>query len=125
MWKGKRTQDASFDFAPIESLLKKAVALDPALAEAHFQLGNLYSDQSKYSEAVPLYVQALERSPNLADAHYRLAQAYVHTGEKARAQEQFQVYQQLRSQQMAELDRQRAEIRQFVYSERDAGPAKP
>lgn len=125
MWKGKRTQDTSFDFAPIESLLKKAVALDPALAEAHFQLGNLYSDQSKYSEAVPQYVQALERSPNLADAHYRLGQAYVHTGEKARAQEQFQVYQQLRSQQMAELDRQRAEIRQFVYSERDTGPAKP
>jgi len=124
MWKGKRAQTENFDFAPIEKLLKKAVSLDPTFAEAHFQLGNLYSDQGKYTEAVPEYTQALERNANLADAHYRLGQAYVHTGDKTRAQEQFQVYQQLRSQQMADLDRQKAEIRQFVYSEKESESAK-
>jgi hypothetical protein len=35
------------------------------------------------------------------------------------------VYQQLRAKQMADLDRQIADIRQFVYSERQDAPAKP
>jgi tetratricopeptide (TPR) repeat protein len=125
LWKGKRAQDPSLDRHQIESLLKKAVALDPKLAEAHLQLGNLYSDQTQYAESVPEYVKALEISPNLADAHYRLGQAYVHTAEKAKAQEQFEVYQKLRAQHLADLDKQIADIRQFVYSEKDQSPEKP
>jgi tetratricopeptide (TPR) repeat protein len=125
LWKGKRAQDPSLDLHQIELLLKKAVALDPKLAEAHLQLGNLYSDHTQYVEAVPEYEKALENNPDLADAHYRLGQAYVHTGEKDKAQAQFQVYQQLRAQHLADLDKQRAEVRQFVYSEKNEAPAKP
>jgi tetratricopeptide (TPR) repeat protein len=88
------------------------------------QLGTLYSDQSQYAEAIPEYAKALENNPDLADARYRLGQAYVHTGQKTKAQEQFQIYQQLRAQQLADLDKQRAEIRQFVYSEKDGPPTK-
>ena len=123
MWKGRRAQDASLDVNQIESLLKQSIALDPNFAEAHLQLGNLYSDQNRYADSVPEYVKALEHDPDLADAHYRLGQAYVHTNQKDRAQEQLQVYQQLRAQHLAELDKQRAEIRQFVYSEKD-GPLR-
>jgi tetratricopeptide (TPR) repeat protein len=83
------------------------------------QLGNLYSDQHKYADAVPLYERALQENGNLADAHYRLGQAYVHIGQRDRAQEQLQIYQKLRAQHLAELDKQRAEIRQFVISERN------
>ncbi len=119
LWKGKRAQDPSLDLHQIESLLKKAIGLDPKLAEAHLQLGNLYSDQTQYAEAAPEYVKAVEINPDLADAHYRLGQAYVHTGKKETAQEQFDVYQRLRAQQMADLDKQRADIRQFVYSEKE------
>jgi len=125
LWKGKRAQDASLDVHQIESLLTKAATLDPNLAEAHLQLGNLYSDQSKYAESIPEYRQALQNSPDLADAHYRLGQAYVHTGEKDQAQKQFEIYQQLRAQHLAEVDKQRAEIRQFVYSEMGGAPTKP
>ena len=125
LWKGKRAQDASLDVHQIEELLRKAVTLDPSLAEAHLQLGNLYSDQSKYAESIPEYKQALENNADLADAHYRLGQAYVHTGEKDLAQKQFEIYQQLRAQHLAEVDKQRAEIRQFVYSEMGGAPAKP
>jgi tetratricopeptide (TPR) repeat protein len=124
LWKRKRAQDPSLDLHQIESLLQKAVTLDPKLAEAHLQLGTLYSDQSQYAEAIPEYAKALENNPDLTDARYRLGQAYVHTGEKAKAQEQFQIYQQLRAQQLADLDKQRAEIRQFVYSEKDGPPTK-
>jgi tetratricopeptide (TPR) repeat protein len=125
LWKGKRAQDPSLDRQQIESLLRKAVALDPKLAEAHLQLGNLYSDQAQYAQSIPEYTKALEINPNLADAHYRLGQAYVHTAEKDKAQEQFQVYQKLRAQHLADLDKQIADIRQFVYSEKDQSPAKP
>jgi tetratricopeptide (TPR) repeat protein len=125
LWKGKRAQDPSLDLHEIEALLKKAIVLDPKLTEAHLQLGNLYSDQATYAESIPEYVKALEINPDLADAHYRLGQAYVHTSAKEKAQEQFQVYQQLRAKQMADLDKQIADIRQFVYSEREGAPAKP
>ena len=59
-------------------------------------------------------------NPNLPDAHYRLGQDYVHTGQKDRAQEEFAVYQRLRAQYMAEVDKERAEVQQFVYAAKDA-----
>ncbi len=125
LWKGKRTQDPGVDLRQIESLLTKAIALDPKLAEAHLQLGNLHSDQTQYAESIPEYVKALDNNPDLADARYRLGQAYVHTGEKTKAQAQFQIYQRLRAQHLADLDKQRAEIRQFVYSEKNETPVNP
>jgi len=120
LWKGKRLQDSNFDLGQIDALLKRAIALDPSLAEAHLQLGNLYSDQHKYPDAIPEYQRALEINFDLSDAHYRLGQAYVHTGEKDKAQEQLQAYQKLREQHLADLDKQRAEVRQFVYAAKDA-----
>jgi len=125
LWKGKRAQDASLDLTQIGALLKRSVALDPSLAEAHLQLGNLYSEQSKYAESIPEYQRALELNADLADAHYRLGQAYVRIGDKDRAQEQIQIYQKLREQHLADLDKQRAEVRQFVYAAKDAQPVRP
>lgn len=121
LWKGRRTEDTNLDLGQIQALLEKSIRLDPNFAEAHLQLGNLYSDQRKYSDAIPEYKRALQQNDDLADAHYRLGQAYVHTNQKELAQEQLQTYQRLRSQHLAELDKQRAEIRQFVISEKEAG----
>jgi len=125
LWKGKRAQDPTLDLHQIETLLKSSVELDPKLAEAHLQLGNLYSDQSKYSEAIPEYVRALELEPDLGDAHYRLGQAYVRTGQKGPAQEQIEIYQKIREQHLADIEKQRAEIRQFVYAAKDSPSGKP
>jgi tetratricopeptide (TPR) repeat protein len=124
LWKGRRAQDPDLDLQQIESLLKKSITLDPKLAEARLQLGNLYFDQSKYAESIPEYVRALELNGDLADGHYRLGQAYGRTSQKELAQQQFEVYQKLRAQHMADLDKQRAEIRQFVYAAKDSAPAK-
>jgi tetratricopeptide (TPR) repeat protein len=117
LWKGKRAQDPAVDFTQIEALLRKAIALDPKLTEAHFQLGNLLSDQTHYAEAIPEYLMALDSDSKIPDAHYRLGQAYVHTGQKDKAQAQLALYQEQRAQHLADLDKQRAEIRQFVYAE--------
>ena len=124
LWKGKRAEDAGLDLHQIETLLKKSLALDPKSAETHLQLGNLYADQSKFEESIPEYETARKLDPDLADVRYRLGQAYVRTGKKELAQEEFAVYQKLRAQRLADLDKQRAEIQQFVYAAKSSA-AKP
>ncbi len=125
LWKGKRTEDPSLNLQQIKTLLQKSISLDPKLADAHLQLGNLYSDQHDYAVAIPEYVRTLELNPSLSDAHYRLGQDYVHTGQKDRAQQEFEVYQRLRAQHLAEQDKERAEVQQFVYTAKAAPSAKP
>jgi tetratricopeptide (TPR) repeat protein len=119
LWKGKRAQDPNLDLTQIGALLKKSIALDPSLAEAHLQLGNLYSEQGKYADSIAEYQRALGLNSDLADAHYRLGPAYVHTGDKEHAQEQLQAYQQIREQHLSDIEKQRAEVRQFVYAAKD------
>jgi len=125
LWKGKRVADSATDLGTVESLLQKSIALDDSLADAHVQLGNLYADQHRYEQSIPQYVRALDLDPNLSDAHYRLGTDYVHVGEKESAQKEFAVYQKLRAQHLAEVEKERAEVQQFVYSERDSVPSKP
>jgi tetratricopeptide (TPR) repeat protein len=125
LWKGKRAEDPDLDIKQIKTLLQKSIFLDPKLAEAHLQLGNIYSDQRDYEMAIPEYLRAIELNPNLSDTHYRLGQDYVHTGQKDRAQQEFQVYQRLRAQDLAELDKERAEVQQFVYTAKAAPAVKP
>jgi tetratricopeptide (TPR) repeat protein len=119
LWKGKRAETSPAYLDQVESLLKKAIALDPSSPEAHLQLGNLYSQRHQYAEAVPEYQQALRLSPNVPDAHFRLGQAYSHVGKKDLAEKEFQLHKQLYEQRLAEDDKQRSEIRQFVYSMKD------
>ena len=116
LWKGAREQKREADLTEIEGLLKKAAALDPRFADAHLQLGILYAERKDYPEAIREYQQAIRLEPSLVDAHYRLAQAYVRTGEKERAQGEFETYERLHHQQQAEAEKKRAEIQQFVYT---------
>ncbi len=125
LWKGKRADGSGLDVHEVESLLQRSIALDGKTAEAYMQLGNLYADQHQYEKSVPEYVQALELNPNLPDAHYRLGTDYVHMGQKDRAQSEFAVYQKLRAEHLAEVDKERAEVQQFIYSSKAAPDAKP
>jgi len=125
LWKGKRAEDSSVDLQAVETLLQKSIALDGKLAESHMQLGNLYADQHQYAKSIPEYVRALELNPNLSDAHYRLGTDYIHAGQREQAQKEFDVYQKLRSQHMAEEDKARAEVQQFIYSAKGAASTKP
>jgi len=119
LWKGQRGQSGQADFEQIESLLKRSIELDPKYAEARLQLGILYAEQDKYAEAIHEYQQAIALEAGLVDAHYRLAQAYTRTGETDLARAEFETHERLRKQELAETEKQRAEIKQFVYSMRD------
>lgn len=99
-----------------ESLLKQSIALDPKLADAYFQLGNLYAQHNRFPEAVKEYKQAIALQPDLVEAHYRLAQAYTRTGELALAKQELEIHDRLSKKQLAESERQRAEIQEFIDS---------
>jgi tetratricopeptide (TPR) repeat protein len=120
LWKGRQTETSQAFLDQVESLLKRAITLDPSSADAHLQLGNLYSQRRQYAEAVPEYQQALRLSPNVPDAHFRLGQAYIHLGEKDLGEKEFQLHGQLYEQHLADVDKQRSEIQQFVYSMKGA-----
>jgi tetratricopeptide (TPR) repeat protein len=125
LWKGKRGEEASVDLQAVESLLKKSIALDGTVAEFYVQLGNLYADQHQFEKSVPEYTRALELDENLPDAHYRLGTDYVHLGQKDKAQIEFAVYEKQRAQHLAEVDKAKAEVQQFIYSAKAPVSAKP
>ena len=107
----------------VESLLEKAVRLDPRLGDGFLQLGILYADRQDFPRAIVSYQNAVTASPELEQAHYRLAQAYRRTGEKLKAQQELELYQQLSKKTEEEQERQRHEIQQFVYTLRDGSSA--
>ena len=82
----------------VEAHLKKAAALDPRMAKAHFQLGVLYSDQHRDPEAIAALERAIRLEPTLAQAHYRLAQAYRRTGRADLAEKALAEFQRLQPQ---------------------------
>lgn len=125
LWKGKRLEQSSPDLQTVEGLLKKSIALRPDFADAHLQLGNLYASQHDYQNSIFEYKRSIELNPDQPDAHYHLATDYVHTGKKDLADQQFTVYQKQRAEHMAENDKERAEIQQFLYSAKDNATAKP
>ena len=97
LWKGDRTAAQPANVQRVEASLKRAVALDPKLAKAYFELGVLLSDQERYSEAIQELRAAARLEPGLAQAHYRLAQAYQRTGQKALAAKELETFQRLKS----------------------------
>jgi tetratricopeptide (TPR) repeat protein len=124
LWKGNREQGSTAEIKTVESLLQRSIALDGTMPEAHLQLGDLYADGHQYDKSIPEYMRAIELDPNLSDAHYRLGTDYVHVGQKDLAEKEFAIYQKLRAEHLAEVEKERAEVQQFVYSEKGDAPAK-
>ncbi len=134
LWKVKRSLGALDDAtsSQIETLLQKAIQIDPRLGAAHLQLGILYAERGDYAHAILAYRKAIEVSPidvsrigvspELEEAHYRLAQAYRRTGNEADAEKELQIHQQLSKEAKEEAQRERNEIQQFVISLRDEKP---
>jgi tetratricopeptide (TPR) repeat protein len=105
--------------AQAESFLKTALRLNPNYAPAYLQLGILHSEQRNYATAVSDYQRALHIDPQMEQAHYRLAQAYRLLGEEDKAKEELRLYELLAKESAEKAERERHEIRQFVYTLRD------
>jgi tetratricopeptide (TPR) repeat protein len=115
----KQSASAAND-ALVESLLEKAVHLDPKLGAAYLQLGILYSQREDFSRAIPAYQRAIEvgmqPDQTLEEAHYRLAQAYQRTGDKTKAQAELELHSELNLKLKEVNDHERQEIQEFLIS---------
>ncbi|HYU44548.1 MAG TPA: tetratricopeptide repeat protein [Terriglobales bacterium] len=116
LWKRRKGPEDAQTAAQVESLLEKAVALNPKLGEAHLQLGILYSERKDFPKAVAAYQQAVALNPHMEQAHYRLAQAYRLIGQNDKAQNELRFYERISEEKTAQVERERSEIKQFVYS---------
>lgn len=122
LWKTRKpTHDKTTD-SEIEALLSTAIRLDPRLAAAQLQLGILHAEGGDYPKAISDYQEAAQIDPQMVEAHYRLAQAYRQYGESDKAKSELQIYERLAKETNEKLDRERHEIKQFVYTLRDSGP---
>jgi tetratricopeptide (TPR) repeat protein len=122
LWKRRESPQGLQDLGPVESLLEKAVRLNPQLAEAHLQLGLVYAEQQDFRKAISAYQRAIEASPQLEQAHYRLALAYQRMGEAGRARAEMQRFEQISVEKTEEVERQRREMQQFIYQMRNSAP---
>jgi tetratricopeptide (TPR) repeat protein len=127
LWKQRKGSQDTANAAQIEALLKNAIRLDPKFGAAYLQLGVLHSEQKDYPRAIADYQQAIRANPHmtglqLEEVHFRLAQAYRHVGDAAKAEAEIQARNQIDKELTKEAERERHEIRQFVYTLRDQPP---
>ena len=104
------------DTRTVETLFLRSLALDNADAEAHLQLGIFYNDERVYDKALLQFERAQQLNPQLADAHFRLGRAYLRAGEREKSQAEFDLFKQLQAQHQAQVDKERAEVQQFVIA---------
>jgi tetratricopeptide (TPR) repeat protein len=102
-----------------KALLEKSSAIDPKLDLAYLQLGNLYVSRGALPEALAAYQKAVAANPAGSEAHYRLGLTYKRVGEEAKAQREFEDYKRLDKTEAANIERQRRELRQFLFVLRD------
>ncbi len=108
----------------IESLLRNAIRLDAKFAAAYLQLGIFHSEQKDYPMAISEYQRAIQSDPNMEEAHYRLAQAYRQVGDAGKAEAELRRCEEIAKELAQEGERERHEIKQFVYVLRDQPPSQ-
>ena len=72
-----------------EILLSKAIEADPQNAEAHFDLGRLYTKSKDYPKAIKAYQKAANLSYRPSDAFYNLGFIYASTKDLVNAEKMF------------------------------------
>jgi tetratricopeptide (TPR) repeat protein len=97
-----------------QSLLDRALAADPKLADAHFQQGMLKQNQGDWKGSVGDLQAAIALKPNLAEAHYRLALAYGHVGRKQEGQSEIALQRQYAKQQQEDLHQRLDQVTRFI-----------
>ena len=92
-----RNNNGSQTEARAVTLLKKAIALDGSLAEAHYQLGNLDLSENQTEKALPELELAVKLDPKPSRVHYALARAYLRLGRREEGMKQMRLFEQLKT----------------------------
>lgn len=96
------------------NLLKNAMAADPKLADAAYQMGVLKQDQSDWPGSISDLEIAVALKPDFAQAHYHLALAYWRSGRKHDGQLQMDMQKQYAKQEQEDLDHRLRQITTFL-----------
>jgi tetratricopeptide (TPR) repeat protein len=85
------------DQAGEEGLLKQALAADNHYAPAYCELGNIFLNQRRFSDAVGQLNLAIQYNPQIELAYYLLARAYAGLGEKDKSDAMAKRYMAIRT----------------------------
>lgn len=102
------------DTPKADRLLHQAVAADPNLAEAWFELGVLAQQRLDWQQSAVALEKAITLRPSYAEAHYRLSRAYAHLGKRDQAQQQMTLQQQYAQQEKDALNSRMKEVVTFL-----------
>jgi tetratricopeptide (TPR) repeat protein len=69
----------------------------PGYTLTHVRLGHVYREMGRYEDARSELETAVRMKPNLPDAHYQLATVYRHLGLKAKAEEEYRKFAQIKA----------------------------
>ncbi|MCX7002655.1 MAG: tetratricopeptide repeat protein [bacterium] len=85
-------RDDSLDYERARQAYQKAIALDPKVPNAYYNLGLVYLRLTNFVQSIPCFEKALEQDATFADAHLALGMAYERQRDNARASEHYQLY---------------------------------
>jgi tetratricopeptide (TPR) repeat protein len=95
-------------------LLERALAANPNLPEAQFQMGVVMQYGMDWKGSIPYLERAVKLKPDFAQAHYRLARAYWKTGRRQDGQAQMDLQKKYSYQEQEELNRRLRQVTKFV-----------
>src|SRR5262249_41551835 len=82
---GCRFDESEGGFERAEAAYRRAIELDPTLANAFTNLGNLVYRRGRFEEAENLYIRALQVDPDQPEAFYNLGFLLYDRGDAAAA----------------------------------------
>ena len=97
-------------------LLRQAIAAEPKLAKAYFEMGVLEQQEMHWRESVAPLERAVALDPQYVEAHYRLARAYAHTGKQELAQREIASQEKYSRQKKEETDARLRDLPTFLIT---------
>ncbi|HUI43331.1 MAG TPA: tetratricopeptide repeat protein [Terriglobia bacterium] len=114
LWRSGTGSQGSGGVERVVTLLQSAVALDPSLVDARFQLGVVLSEAGRDAPAMTEFQKVVAMRPDWAEAHYRLAQLYRRTGQTGKAERELADYERCRKQNPPQAQRLREDLRRLL-----------